>query len=206
MRKVVTLCGLAGSGKGTIARMFANRYGWKYVDIGLIFRAIAYTSDTFREFSYLWEQGRARIVYHGWAGDKDITQDLQSEEIAQKAARMAANSLDQMIEIAERILAGKDNLICDGRNAGTTIFPNAKYKFYATASAEVRAKRRQKDLQALGYQAEYQDVLRDIKKRDRIDSERIRGKAEKPKDAIELDTERLSVEKSVELIALIAKI
>ncbi len=200
--KVITICGLAGSGKGTIAKTFARKYGYEYADIGLIFRAIAHTSDTYRPFSYYWDGEKANIVYHGFTRDRDITKELLTEEVAKRTAKMASygKNLDSMTKTAESILAGKRNLICDGRNAGTTIFPNARFKFYAFASIEVRAKRRWQDLISLGYEVEYQDVLRDMKNRDRIDSERVKGKAERPRGAIDLNTEELSVEQSVEVI------
>ncbi len=202
MRRVITICGLAGSGKGTIAKAFARKHGWKYIDIGLMFRAITYTSDTCNEFSYLWKEGESKIIYHDIGGDRDVTDILRTEKMGLRTARMTIGGFGVMVEMIEKILKKEDtDLICDGRNAGIELFPKAEFKFCASATVEERARRRQKDLQRIGCLTTYENVLNEIKKRDWIDTNREKGKAKVPEGVVIIDTEQTSVEEAVQIIS-----
>jgi cytidylate kinase len=207
MRKIITINGLAASGKGTIARTFAKKYGWRYVDMGIIFRAIAYAimvkkAKTIKEagmkIKYLWKDGKTEILLNG----KNILKDITTPTISMLTAKLSSDegNLKEMSKIAEKIADIGTDFICDGRNAGTTIFPEANIKIFVYADIRTRAKRRQEDNEKLGFKMKLGDVLNLLVIRDRIDSERNYGKAEIPKEAVRLNTDALSPDESADLI------
>lgn len=207
MRKIIAISGLAASGKGTIARAFAKKYGWRYVDIGLIFRAIVYAimikkANTIREagkkIEYRWKDGKTEVLLNG----KNILKDIITPTISMLTSKLSSDekNLKEMSKIAEKIADQGTDFICDGRNAGTTIFSNADMKVFVRAELSTRAKRRQEDNEKLGFKMKVGEVMNLLKLRDQIDSERQFGKADKPKEAIEINTDVLSAEESADLI------
>lgn len=207
----ITINGLAGAGKGTIAKKFAQESKIQYVDIGLIFRLGAYAtskkglclsdlSDLIKrnEISYIWT-GEKALVY--W-GNKDITSFLLVQEITKETSVLSAitDSHNTLTAIANNILQLMGDVICDGRNAGTTILPFADYKFYATASVEVRAKRRLLQIIEQGLSDTYENVLKEIIERDRRDQERAIHPIVIPEHAIILHTDILSIQEAVAII------
>lgn len=208
----ITICGPAASGKGTIARRLAVEASMGYVDLGFVFRLGAFAIEVKRTASlgellnlvrtgavvYLWSEGKASIV---WSGE-DITDLLLSQNIAHQTSVLAADELRQreLTEIANLVLAQFENVVCDGRNAGTSILPNADYKFFVTASLEERARRRHLDIVRLGGSTSYEEVLEQVRERDRRDTERSSNPLIVPVEAIVLETDRRSVEESVRFI------
>jgi len=207
MRKIIAISGLAASGKGTIARTFARKYGWRYVDLGLIFRAITYALEnkkarTIKEagkmIEYRWKKGEVAVLLKG----RNILKDILTPGIALKTAKLSYDekNLKEISKVAERIADQEGDLICDGRNAGTTIFPNADLKIFVSANILTRAKRRQKDNEKLGFKMRFGDILNLLETRDRIDSERIFGSSKKPKGALEINTDVIPPEETADLI------
>lgn len=205
----ITLCGPAASGKGTIARQFAMEVGIGYVDLGLLFRFGAFALKTGEVvsinqlsglvrsgvMSYLWEMGTAKVVLH----NKDVTSLLFGQEIAQATSVLAsdASAQDELTTVSNLILEGFDDVICDGRNAGTTVLPNADYKFYVTARLEERARRRHLDILHRGSTDSYEDVLQGIRERDERDMKREAHPLVMPEGAAILETDIRSLEESV---------
>lgn len=208
----IAICGPAASGKGTIARKLAAETGVGYVDLGLIFRLGAFALETKRAENlvellqlvrsgsvvYVWTEGRTLINWQ----KEDVTNLLLSHKIAHKTSVLSAlpSAQAELTDIANAVLARFTNVVCDGRNAGTTILSDADYKFFVTASLEERARRRHLDFLRLGESASYEEVFRGVRERDQRDAERSSNPFVVPSGAILLETDTRSVEESVRFI------
>ena len=200
----ITVSGLAASGKGTLARAFGHEIDIPHIDLGLIFRSVAYTcreqgsnateaaeAITSGKIQYERSGSVPRVVVDG----KDITKELRLPAVDEHTSILATSpaDLDRLERIACVILEKFENVICDGRNAGTTILPNAEFKFHATAPIEIRAARRLRDLRRLTEDITYESVLTEIKKRDERDLMRLRHPCAMPDRAIIINTGTLTI-------------
>lgn len=202
---MIAVDGPAASGKGTIARALAAHYGLPHMDTGLLYRAVAlnlwrWGGDPASEFEAL----RACDGFVADAGDPE----LRSEAVSAFASRISAYPsvraalLDRQREFA----AQPGGAVLDGRDIGTVIVPNATAKLFVTATPEVRARRRVRDLLERGMPAHYEDVLIDIRARDERDSGRAAAPLRQAEDADLLETSDLTVEQSVsEAIRLVER-
>ena len=203
----IAIDGPAGAGKSTIARTLAKELGYYYVDTGAIYRTVAYFLDLLgvspkdvdgvsRYLDELTigieydEEGKQHMIMNGM----DVTDDIRTQDISQKASLVSAHAIvrDLLLDM-QRDLAKKHNVIMDGRDIGTVVLPRATVKIFLTASAEVRAERRVKELIAKGQKAEFQQVLREIQQRDYQDSNRPIAPLKQAKDAVLLDTSDLDI-------------
>jgi cytidylate kinase len=189
---VIAVDGPAASGKGTIARALAKELGLPHMDTGLLYRAVAlnlwrWGGDPSNEFAAL----RACDAL-GFDPDDP---ELRSEPVSEIASRISAYpSVRAALLKRQQDFAGQEGgAVLDGRDIGTVIAPEADVKLFVTASPEVRAERRLKELQARGMRAGYDDVLADIRARDRRDSTREVAPLKPAADAILLDTSDLDV-------------
>lgn len=214
----ISMNGPAAAGKGTIARRFAIVSGIGYVDLGLLFRLGSFALSTGkvvclekilelvrnRNVRYVWVDGKATIFWK----DINITVHLLSQEIAYQTSVLASNLGQQEVltVIANCVLETFDHVVCDGRNAGTTILPNADYKFFVTARLEERVRRRYLDILQRGGHTTYAEVLCDIEERDKRDIERIANPLIIPNGAVILETDTRSVEESIRFIQEVIKV
>lgn len=190
---VITIDGTAGSGKGTLARALAAHYGFQYLDTGKIYRAVGYVvikagQDPHDESAAL---AAAQSVAARLSPELLADPELRRDEVGQAASIVAV-----MPSVRAVLLAGQRQFIrdaargavMDGRDCGTVICPEAPIKFFVTASAEVRAQRRLKELSELNIPARYEDVLADIIARDARDSGREAAPLKPAPDAVMMDT------------------
>ena len=192
---VIAVDGPAASGKGTIARALARHFGLPHMDTGLLYRAVALN---------LWRWGgdpadefEALRACDDLGFDSDDP-ELRTEPVSAIASRISAYpSVRAALLTRQQDFARQDGgAVLDGRDIGTVIAPEADVKLFVTASAEVRAQRRLKELQGRGMHAHYEDVLADIRARDERDSSREVAPLMPADDAILLDTSDLDVEAS----------
>lgn len=204
---IITIDGPAGVGKGTIAKIVSKTFGFKYLDSGAMYRALALFADlngvSEKDSSKLKKiliDLHIRFVDHE-EGERvlintdDVTEDIRTNEISTLASKFAANDFVRTIlrEMQRRIVKNKD-YIAEGRDMGTYVFPDAKYKFYLDADLEIRAKRRSLQLkEILGININEDRVSREIDERDKLDMTRKSCPLHPAEDAIIIDTTSMSI-------------
>jgi CMP/dCMP kinase len=193
---VIAVDGPAASGKGTIARALAAHFGLPHMDTGLLYRAVAlnlwrWGGDPSSEF----EATRACDELNLDAGDPE----LRSEPVSKIASAVSAYPAVRaaLLERQQGFARQADGAVLDGRDIGTVIAPRAAVKLFVTATPEVRAERRLKELEARGMHAHYADVLADIRARDARDASRAVAPLRQAPDALLLNTTELSVEEAI---------
>jgi len=186
--------GPAASGKGTIGRMLAEKYGLDYLDTGSLYRAVAL--QMLRAQVPLDSESSAEAIAKSL--DLDLTSDpeIRSSRLAEAAATIAAlPKVRAQLKVIQRQFAQRHpGAVLDGRDIGTVVCPDADIKLYVTASPEVRAKRRFLELQAAGSPLSEAEVLADVMARDKRDTERATSPLKPAEDAHLLDTSNLSIE------------
>ena len=193
---VIAVDGPAASGKGTIARALARHYGLPHMDTGLLYRAVALK---------LWRWGGdPSIEFEALRACDDLGFDpedaeLRSEPVSRIASKVSsyASVRDALLQ-RQRDFAGQEGgAVLDGRDIGTIVAPNADAKLFVTASAEVRAQRRVRELLERGMPGHYEDVLLDIRARDERDANREVAPLRQAEDADLLDTSELDVDQAI---------
>lgn len=209
-RVIVAIDGPAGAGKSTIAKALARELAWTYLDSGAIYRAITLRamrtgvdrSDAAAlcelvqtmDLRLAPEREGTRVVLDG----EDVTESIRTSEVTNEVHHVAGCApLRKAIIPLQRGFAEKSDLIAEGRDMGTVVFPDAALKFYLSASPEERARRRQSELRAKGEDATVAKVLADIVERDRRDSTRDAAPLRQADDATVVDTTDLTIEQVV---------
>jgi cytidylate kinase len=196
--RVIAIDGPAGAGKGTLARLLATKLGYAHLDTGLIYRAVAARLLAAHGDPHDPKQAAAMARALDPA-DLDRP-DLRSAEVTEAASVVAANPdvraalLDFQREFAATPPGGAAGAVLDGRDVGTVVCPDAELKLYVTASREVRAERRFRELQSAGQSINKARVLADIRARDARDQGRAAAPLKPAADAIELDTTEMTIE------------
>ncbi|MFN7065146.1 MAG: (d)CMP kinase [Aquificaceae bacterium] len=204
----IAIDGPAGSGKSTVAREVSKRLGIPYLNTGLVYRALAYIGmleglsigeilEVFgKPFEVKIGVSTTEVFYRG----EDISQRLASEAVGERASQIASiPELRERINQFFRSLV-KGQVVAEGRDAGTHIFPEANLKIFLIASAEERARRRYIQLREQGVEAIYDNILKAIVERDERDKNRPLYPFEPAGDAIIIDTTHLTIEEVVEKI------
>ena len=202
---VIAVDGPAASGKGTIARALAKHFGLPHMDTGLLYRAVAlklwrWGGDPANEFEAL----RACDEL-GFDPDDE---ELRSEPVSRIASKVSSySSVRDALLQRQRDFAGQEGgAVLDGRDIGTIIAPDADVKLFVTASAEVRAQRRVRELLERGMPGHYEDVLLDIRARDERDTNRPVAPLRQAHDAVLLDTSELGIDEAIaEAIRLVSE-
>lgn len=213
MKKItIAIDGYSSCGKSTMAKYLAREVGYIYVDTGAMYRSVtlyAMRNGLFNadgsintceleqkmgeiniSFRLNSETGRPDTYLNGELVEKDI----RTMEVSARVSPIAALPFVRKALVARQQAMGNEKgIIMDGRDIGTVVFPDAELKIFVTASAEVRAQRRYDELKAKGMPADFDDILKNVKERDYIDSHREVSPLRKADDAIELDNSNMTI-------------
>ena len=210
---IIAIDGPAASGKSTTAQKVAEKLGFTYMDTGAMYRAVTLSiilegidpEDSRRLHKLLdelfldlkWENRHLAVFLNG----KDVTEDIRSVEVTKRVSAVSAipKVREKMVAI-QQSLGSRTDCVIEGRDIGTVVFPNADWKFYITANYDSRARRRQRDLLALGENQSIAQLIEDLKGRDKKDSSRLLSPLKRAVDAIEIDTTHLTINEQVKLI------
>jgi cytidylate kinase len=207
MRRVVTIDGPAGAGKSTVARRLADRLGWRFLDTGAMYRAVtlaALRAGTDLSSDTCLGELAARLVVDlrpegVFLDGEDVTQLIRSAQVTQ-ASKYAADSPSVRRRLVEwqRSFAAEHDIVTEGRDQGTLVFPGAFRKYYVTASDEERARRRLVEHRARGEAASFESVLRAQQERDQRDSTRAIAPMKPAAEAIVIDTTGMTIDQVVD--------
>ena len=213
MKKItIAIDGHSSCGKSTMAKDLAREVGYVYVDTGAMYRSVtlyALRNNLFNEdgsvktaeleqqmpqinisFKFNAETGRPDTYLNNECVEKEI----RSLEVSNHVSPIAAVPFVRTAMVAQQQQMGKDKgVVMDGRDIGTTVFPDAELKIFVTASAQVRTQRRYDELKAKGMPADFDDILKNVEERDYIDSHREVSPLRKADDAIELDNSNMTI-------------
>lgn len=209
----IAIDGPSGSGKSTLAKGAAKALGIMYLDTGAMYRtcglcaikagiepkdvdAVSKMLESM-DLQIRFQDGAQHMILNG----EDVTDSIRTPEVSRAASDISSLPIIRtaMVDM-QRKIAADQSFVVDGRDIGSVVLPNAKYKFFLTASPEARAKRRFLELQEKGTPQEYDEVLKDIIWRDKQDSERAASPLIKVDDAVEIDTSDIGIEETLEVL------
>ncbi len=211
---IITIDGPAGAGKSTVARALARRLGFRFLDTGAMYRAVALAGmrhgvDWQRpeELAQLARQLDLRLAEDRvYLDGQDVTEAIRRTEVTAVTRYAADNrNVRELMVKLQRAIAGTDNLVSEGRDQGTVVFPDAKCKFFLTASEDERARRRWRDLQARGEAASFEETLAAQRLRDQQDAGRAVGPLRSAADAIRVSTDGLTPDQVVDRLESLAR-
>lgn len=207
---VVTIDGVAASGKSTTAKLVAESLGFNYLDTGAMYRAAALAAkksnanpeDETAVFSAV-EKSNLSVEYSSaemkiFILGEEVSGELRTDEVTELTSMISKfPSVRELMVKLQRELVKNGNFVVEGRDIGTVVFPNAQLKFFLTASAEVRARRRYNEMGPDQNTRTIEEVENEMKKRDLRDSTRALSPLKKAEDAVELDTTEMTIEEQV---------
>ncbi len=213
--RIVTIDGPAGSGKGTIGQQLARQLDWRFLDSGALYRACAHLIVTNHleldnsasiaaqlagiEFESIPSEPNeeAQVLLNG----KDVSAAIRTAECGQMASKLAVSPVVRnALLVVQRAYYRPPGLIADGRDMGSVVFPDALLKVFLTASLEVRAKRKFKQLKEKDLSLKYDKIYGEIENRDLRDSTRSHAPLTSPEGALVVDTSKLGVQQVVHLV------
>lgn len=210
---IIAIDGFSSCGKSTMAKDLAHELGYIYVDTGAMYRCVALYALQHKlflkdgeinipeleaampniniSFKLNKETGRPDT----YLNNENVENKIRTMEVSSHVSSIAAIPFVREALVAQQQKMGKDKgIVMDGRDIGTVVFPNAELKIFVTASPEVRAQRRYDELMGKGMEADFNEILENVKQRDYIDSHRDVSPLRKADDAIELDNSNISIE------------
>lgn len=207
---IIAFDGPAGSGKSTIAKIISEKLGITYLDTGAMYRAVTlYFLENNVDFN---DESQVEINLEKielefindklYLNNKDVSVQIREKNVNDNVSFVSAIRIvrEKMVDL-QRKMSGKKSVVLDGRDIGTVVFPNADYKFYVTASVDVRARRRyEEELQKGISNLSFDEVKKSMENRDYIDSNREVTPLRKADDAIEIDTSDMSIDEVLEKI------
>jgi cytidylate kinase len=224
-RPIVAIDGPAGAGKSTVARRLADALGYVLVDTGAMYRSVALAAKRagvdWKDGEKLGELARGLVAVRALVFERDpalgvrvklsgedVSDAIRTPDIAQGASTVSTHKdvRGALLELQRQ--AGREGgVVLEGRDIGTVVFPEAEAKFFLTASAETRARRRHADLEAKGNAGTFEDTLADVKRRDAQDENRPIAPLKKADDAILVDSTDLSIDQTVaSMLAVVRKL
>ena len=207
---IIAFDGPAGSGKSTIAKIISEKLGITYLDTGAMYRAVTlYFLENNVDFN---DENQVKINLEKielefindklYLNNKDVSVQIREKNVNDNVSFVSAIRIvrEKMVDL-QRKMSGKKSVVLDGRDIGTVVFPNADYKFYITASVDVRARRRyEEELEKGISNLSLNEVKKSMENRDYIDSNREVTPLKKADDAIEIDTSDMSIDEVLEKI------
>lgn len=207
---IITIDGPASSGKGTIASLIADKLGFKYLESGAIYRVIGLLAlendcldtnnlskllDILKDVDLQFKSNQVLL------NERDVTNLIRNEKVGMLASSFASipNVRSAVLDF-QRSFAVEPGLVTDGRDMGSVVFPNADLKIFLTASSEVRADRRHKQLLQKNVGSDYQSILEDIIKRDKQDSERSVAPLTFDESFVRIDNSTLTIDETIDQI------
>ena len=207
---IIAIDGPAASGKSTSAKLLANELGYLYLDTGAMYRCVAFSilenkidisnqdslTKFLKNFEIYLKKTNNNLSF--FVNGKNVTNKIRKSDVSQKVSEVSAIPIirEYMVRI-QRSFTKNNSCVMEGRDIGTVVFPNAEFKFFFIASNEVRAKRRQLELESLGEKKSLVNLMHEIKKRDKFDSERGHSPLRKAFNAIEVDTTNMTIDEQV---------
>ena len=215
MSFIVAIDGPAGAGKGTITKLVGERLGLVNIDTGATFRCVALNMiqenikiEEKKKIQEVLDKIHIKMEPNGkiFLNEKEVTKRIRENDVNDLVSPVSTLPIvrNKLLEIQRKIAEGK-NVIMEGRDIGTVVFPNADVKIYLDATAEERARRRVLQNQEKGIEASYEEVLEKIKERDKRDSTREIAPLKKAEDAIYVDSTNLNIDQVVEEVINIIK-
>ena len=206
---IIAIDGPAGSGKSTVAKEVAKMLGFHYLDTGAMYRSIAWlalergisldddeaVAQLARTETVVFSHEEGNPLPSGVAiAGHDITLEIRTPRIDKAVSPVSAiPAVREALTQQQRAIAASENIVMEGRDIGTVVFPEAELKIFVTASAEVRARRRFDELTAKGQQVDFGEILRNVQERDYIDSHRAVAPLRQAPDALLLDNSSLTI-------------
>ena len=211
---VIAIDGPAGAGKSTISKLIAKNLGINYIDTGAMYRAITYkcikedidVNDIQRVVDLCSRTDVDFVDNYIYLDGQRLNEEIRTLQVSSRVSDVA--KIPQVREFLlekQREIGKRSDVILDGRDVGTHIFPDAKYKFFLNASAQERGRRRYQELIDKGQSVVLEEIIEDIKKRDYIDSTREVAPLVKADDAIEVDTTSMTINQVVTYISDIVR-
>lgn len=206
---IIAVDGPAGAGKSTVAKIVAKKLNINYLDTGAMYRAVTYKClvnniDINDEVSVINIAKNSIIDFKDnniYLDGKILADEIRTMEVSNNVSNVAKiKEVRYLMVDIQREIGKRSSVILDGRDIGSYVFPNADYKFYLVATPEERGLRRYKELTEKGYDVNLDEIIKDIIKRDEIDSNREFAPLVKADDAIEIDTTGKSIDEVVDLI------
>lgn len=210
---IIAIDGPAGSGKSTVAKFIAKRLNYRYIDTGAMYRAVAWSAGkkdidlsdenavgqwvTQLKIEFVADPAGQQVKVNG----ENATGLLKNEVVGRGAAKVAAQKRVREILVAKQQEIGQSgNVVMDGRDIGTQVFPNAELKFFMDADAEERGKRRYLELKEKKQDVDLENIVAEIKQRDHEDRTRAISPLCPANDAIKIDTTKFSIEEVIDKV------
>jgi cytidylate kinase len=206
---VITIDGPSASGKGTVAQLVADKLGFAYLDSGALYRVVAFAAQ---QNDIAWDDANAvadcakalHIKFKNgqvFLNDHDISEEIRTEQMGKGASQVAVHAQVRAALIdLQHSFHQAPGLVADGRDMGTVIFPSAPLKIFLTASTEVRAERRYKQLIGKNQPANYESILQDLQERDARDKGRASAPLVMAENAILLETDNVGITDAVNTV------
>lgn len=210
---IIAIDGPSGAGKSTVSQRVAKKLGYLYLDTGAMYRACALKAIQLGmdldnlgcaeklaqnlEIELRKNNDQLQVLLDG----KEVSREIRTPEMGMNASKISQHlPVRKKLWELQRKMAEKGGIVAEGRDMATVVFPDADFKFYLTASPEVRAKRRYQELLEKGHQVNFEEILKEVRNRDEQDSKRKLAPLKKADDAIEIDTSGLNIDQVVDKI------
>ena len=212
---IIAIDGPAGSGKGTISKLLAERLGYVYIDTGSMYRSLTYLVlrdnidiDNEKAIYESFSNCKMEITKdcRNLLDGEDITGKIRTQEINTNISKISGYpSIRELMRLKQREFANDHSIVMEGRDITTEVFPDADYKFYLDASIEERTKRRVKQNEEKGLESDYNEIYESIKNRDIADMTREFGALKRTDDQIYIDSSNMTIEEVVSYMLEVIK-